>query len=155
MIPRITSTALLAVLVLAMAAGAAPAEPVLSVNGQNIDSSKLYDYMVRRHGYPSLLKLLVAEAIDQAATAAGITITDEEIAAEVAARRESLDRTAIESGVDFDQMLLSRGQTVEMFSDGERTLLQLRKMVADDVNITDETLATYYQGHPDEFRLKE
>ena len=102
-------------------------EPVASVNGKNIDSAELYTYMVKRHGYASIVNLIAAEVIRQAAEKERITVADAEIDEAIEVNRDRLDRTAIETGADFDSMLASRGQTIEMFREGERTLLLLKR----------------------------
>ena len=150
---RRPAAALCGALLLAAICTSDHAEPVLSVNGQNIDSSALYEYMVKRHGYRSLLSLLTAEVIRQAAEREGITVADEEVDAAIENQREALDGTAIETGADFETMLRSRGQTLETFRESERTLLLVKKMVADEVEVTDEKISDHYNLNPDQFKL--
>ncbi len=152
---RTTALVLTACLLWIASASPLNAEPVATVNGQPIDQSDLYSYMVKRHGYRSLLNLITAEVIRQEAVKQGITVTDEEIEQAIARKREGLDLAAIETGVDFDAMLASQGQTLHMFRESERTLLMLKKMVKDEAQVTDNQVREHYQKNQDDFKLRE
>jgi len=151
---RITATAVGAVLLAALG-GPLLAEPIATVNGQPVEQQALYEYMLKRYGSRSLLNLITAEAIRQEAAKKGVTVTEAEIDAEIARKRETLDTTAVESGVDFDMMLFSQGDTLPLFRDGERTLLLLKKLVAKDVSVPDERVQEYYRTHLAEFKIRE
>jgi len=146
---------LLAIALLLSALSIGAAESVLSVNDETIDSSALYAYMVKRHGFRSLLNLLSEAVIEQEAAKKGITVTDAEIDALIQERRDELNKTAVETGVNFDSMLAGRGQTLGMFREGERSLMLIKKMVADDVDITDAKVREHYEKNQQNFRLKE
>lgn len=151
---RITALALTTALCVAFAVPLY-AGPVATVNGAPIDQSDLYTYMVKRHGYRSLLNLITAEVIRQEAARQGVSVTDQEIDEAIARNRESLDRTAIETGADFEAMLSSQGQTIQMFKESERTLLLLKKMVAGQAKVTDDQVREHYQNNQDDFKLRE
>jgi foldase protein PrsA len=131
------------------------AQPVAKVNGQPIDQSDLYTYMVKRHGYRSLLNLITAEVIRQQAAKQGITVPDQEIEQSITRKRESLNRTAIETGADFDAMLASQHQTLQMFTESERTLLLLKRMVSGEVQVTDANVREFYQKNQEDYKLRE
>jgi len=133
----------------------AAAEPLATVNGQPVEQQTLYEYMLKRYGSRSLLNLITAEAIRQAAAKQGLAVTDAEVDASIARKRESIDRTAVETGADFEVMLFSQGETLPMFRESERTLLLLKKIVAKDVTVTDEEVREYYQKHTGDFKLRE
>jgi parvulin-like peptidyl-prolyl isomerase len=145
----------LAALLAALAAAALLAEPVATVNGKPIDQTTLYEYMLKRYGSRSLVNLITAEVIRQAAEKQGITCTDAEIDAGIAKKRRSMDLTAVETGADFDMIMLLQGDTETILRESERTLILLKKMVAKDATLTDQRVQEYYQQHAAEFRLKE
>ena len=152
---RATATVITLSLLIAPIPSSAPAAPVATVNGQAIDQAELYTYMVKRHGYRSLLNLITAAVIGQEAAKQGITVTDEEVEANITRKRESLERTAIETGANFDAMLASQRQTLEMFREGERTLLLMKKMVQDEAQVTDDQVREHYQKNQNEYKLRE
>lgn len=131
------------------------AAPVATVNGQPIDQQALYEYMLKRYGSRSLINLISAEAIRQAAEKQGIQVTEAEIDGSIAAKRRTFDLTAIETGADFEAMLFAQGDTLQTFRESERTLLLLKRLVAKDVNITDEAVQAYYQARVGEFKIRE
>lgn len=152
---RTAAAATLACLFFGLALSPLAAEPVATVNGQPIEQSALYTYMVKRHGYRSLLNLVTAEVIRQEAQKQGIQVTDEEVEQGITRKRESLERTAIETGADLETMLTSQGETVGMFREGERTLLMLKKMVQGEVKVAEDQVREHYQNHQDDFKLRE
>ncbi len=131
------------------------AEPVATVNGQPVDQQALYEYMLKRYGSRSLLNLIAAEAIRQEAAKQGLTVTDADVDAEIQRKREAIDTTAIESGVDFDMMLFSQGDTLPLFRDSERTLILLKRLIAKDVSVPDERVQEYYRTHLADFKIRE
>ena len=133
----------------------AGAESAATVNGRPIEQQALFEYMLKRHGSRSLLNLVTAEAIQQAAEKQGVKVTDADVDAAIAQKRETFDRTAIETGVDFDIVLFSQGDTLTTFRESERTLLLLKGLVAKDVKTTDEAVQEYYRTHLGQFKLRE
>lgn len=131
------------------------AVPVAMVNGKPIEQETLYEYMLKRYGSRSLVNLISAEVIRQAAEKQGIQVTEAEIDASIAAKRRTFDITAIETGADFDTVLFSQGDTLQTFRESERTLLLLKRLVAKDVSITDEAVQAYYQARVSEFKIRE
>jgi len=151
---KAVASAIGAVLLLALGAPLL-AEPVATVNGQPIEQQALYEYMLKRYGSRGLLNLITAEAIRQEAAKQGITVTDAEVDAEIARKRETVDMSAIETGVDFELMLFSQGDTLSLFRDGERSLLLLKRLVAKDVSVPDERVQEYYRTHLADFKIRE
>jgi parvulin-like peptidyl-prolyl isomerase len=133
----------------------AGAEPLATVNGQPVEQQTLYEYMLKRSGSRSLYNIIVALVIQQAADKQGIKVTDAEVDAAVAKNRQDFDRVSVEAGADFDMVLFSQGDTLSTFRESERTLLELKKLVAKDVNITDEAVQEYYRTHLADFKLRE
>jgi foldase protein PrsA len=136
-------------------AACAGAEPAATVNGTPVDQQVLFQYMLKRHGSRSLVNLITAEVIRQAAEKAGVKVTDAEVDASVAKKRETWDRTAIETGVDFEIAIFSQGDTLTTFRESERTLLLLQGLVAKDVKIADEAVQEYYRTHLADYKVKE
>ncbi|MGQ9730269.1 MAG: foldase protein PrsA [Candidatus Zipacnadales bacterium] len=130
-------------------------QTLATVNGQPIEQSQLYEYMLKRYGSRSLLNLITAAVIEQAAQKAQLTVSDAEIDAAIAKKRRSIDLTAIETGVDFERMLFLEKKTLPLFRETERTLLLLTKLVAAEAAVTEEEVQKYYQEHLTEFRLAE
>jgi foldase protein PrsA len=152
---RITFGSVIAVLLLFVVGGAVLAEPVATVNGQPVEQQAFYEYMLKRYGSRSLLNLIAAEAIRQAAAKQGLTVTEAEVDAEVAKKRQTFDQQAVETGVDFDMMLLSQGDTLPLFRDSERTLLLLKRLVAKEVSVSDERVQEYYRTNLASFKIRE
>jgi foldase protein PrsA len=133
----------------------AGADPLATVNGQPIEQQTLYEYMLKRSGSRSLYNIIVALVIQQAAEKQGIKVTDAEVDAAVAKNRENFDKLSVETGADFDMVLFSQGDTLTTFRESELTLLQLKRLVAKDVNITDDAVQEYYRTHLADFKLPE
>jgi foldase protein PrsA len=155
MIRRIGAVIAATTAVWCVLAACACAEPAATVNGRPVDQQVLFEYMLKRHGSRSLLNLVAAEAIKQAAEKQGVKVTDADVDAAIAKKRETFDRTAIETGVDFEMVLFSQGDTLTTFRESERTLLLLKGLVAKDVKTTDEAVQEYYRTHLGEFKLRE
>ncbi len=147
--------AALAGLLLSAVAPSAVAQPIANVNGKPIDQAALYEYMLKRIGYTSLESLILVEVVRQEAEKRGIAITEKEIDDEIARKRELLDRTAVQTGMTFDVLVASSGQTPEMYRDTERTLLMLKRMVQDKVKVTDDDIRDRYQRSQSTFLLHE
>jgi parvulin-like peptidyl-prolyl isomerase len=63
--------------------------------------------------------------------------------------------TAVETGVDFDMLLFSQGDTLVLFRESERTLLYLKRLVAADVQVADERIQEHYRTHVADFKIRE
>ncbi|MBM3497520.1 MAG: hypothetical protein FJX74_02510 [Armatimonadetes bacterium] len=142
-------------LLLAVLGGPLVAAPVATLNGEPIDQQALYEFMLKRYGSQSLLKLMTAEAIRQEAVKRSVTVTDAEVEAEIARKRNLVNATAIETGIDFDMMLFSQGETLPLFRESELTRLRLKRLVAKEVSVPDERVQEYYRTHVAEFKIRE
>jgi parvulin-like peptidyl-prolyl isomerase len=129
----------------------ASTEPVMAyVAGQPIMMSELVDLLVRAHGVPVAYQLVADELVRQAATAKGLTVSDEEVQAESERTLQELFGT-VERADQRERMLKElldrRGVSPKQWQLVMRRNVLLSKLAEPRVTVTDQDLA-------EEFRLR-
>lgn len=149
------------VAVLAQAPMRAPAAeldmkaPAARVNGKPITTAELAFECVARYGGETLQQMIMYAVVDEAATKRGIKVTPDEIAARLRALQARVDLQRPRTGVSFKQWLEARRLSLRELVAQARMELQLEKMVADKVKVTDQEVAAYYQANRAKFRQPE
>ena len=132
-------------------AGAAedPRAVMATVNGQPIYMDALHTILVANFGLPTAQHLIMNEVVAQYAESEGITATDEEVQLE---SNQAMTRLAPE-GFDndaqrqqlLDRLLTERGLSRAQWMEGMERQVLLRKMAADQVDVTDDDLKDEYE----------
>lgn len=116
------------------------------VNGEEITMGEVRDRAVLFHG-PYILQDLVSGALlRQEAARRGITVTDEEVEAEIRALREEL---GLRSDDALEFHLRGRRLTREGFRQQAREYLLLAKTLADRVYVSDREIERFYNLYSD------
>jgi len=152
---RRTAALAVASLLLPGALLAAPDDPAAKIGTATITEGQLVQALLRRYGYVTLSTMMAREAIAQAAAQAGLTVTDAEVEARIKEFADWKDRHAILTGETYAMYLVGQGLTKELYAEAMHYDLLLEKMVAPQVQVTDQTVAQYYTGHAQEFVVDE
>lgn len=121
-------------------------EDVAIVNGVKISKDKLYDLLVENAGEGGLENLITLELIDQEAKKAGVEITPEVVDAEI-----ELIKTSFPSEEQFNNMLAQYGMTLEDLKKDLIPQIQIKKILAPDIEVTDEQIKTFYDENKQMF----
>ena len=144
----------LAIIAAIALAGAAPAraddgDAVALVNGHPVAREELIRVLMESHGVEMLQQLIILQVVKQEGRNRKIRVTSEEIDAEF---KSSLDRIAEQAGMSpteateknkrdaLQQVLDERGISMAEFMIGMERNAYLRKLVENDIQITEETL---------------
>jgi len=131
------------------AADADDGDAVALVNGHPISREEFVDVLIEAHGVKVLQQLLVLRVAKQECQQRGVRVTKEDVDAEF---RSALERIALEAGMGgefaseenkrkaLQQVLDERGISMAEFMVGMERNAYLRKIVAQDMKITEETL---------------
>jgi len=122
-------------------------EVVATVNGEKITKNTLYNNMVKTSGTNALNSLINEKLVSQKLKEAGLTITDEDVQAE-------LDRIIKDFGSEeeFAMMLESYyGIPLDVYKQEIRVQAMLRKLLEPQTNVTDEEISQYYEENKDQF----
>lgn len=146
-----------AVLVTAMAAvalahGQAAGGAVATVNGQKIGEDQFLSVLKARYGGQAMKALIMDLAIRQAATAAGVSVSKEDLERKAATARQKIDKMAPMTGETYEMWLLKRGLTYESHLVDLYDWMLLEKMVEKQVKVTNEDVADFYQKHKEDLR---
>ncbi len=119
-------------------------DKVASVNGKEISKDDLYAEMLKTSG-PETLDLMISdEIIRQETEKEDISVTDEEIAAEIAVYEE-------EYGGDeqLEAALAENGMTIEDLKEEVQTYVKIEKLIGPNIEITDEQIKAYFEENKD------
>jgi foldase protein PrsA len=115
------------------------------INGTEIPMTKIEELGALYHG-PYILQDLVAELLlQQAAAAKNITLTEAEVQQTIADLREQL---GVRSDAAFESFLRAQNATPQWFHDKARAYALMKKVLADQVFVTDVEVEAYYQHNP-------
>ncbi len=150
---RYASTVLLTGLVVLLGCGVAGAEekPAAKVNGEVITESQLVQELMLRHGHTVLETMIEGLAIRQKAKERDISVTAEQVEARYQQERAKIVAPAATSRFSEAQVfalwLAQRNLNSQTFRDELELLLLLETMVKDQVTVTDQEVAQYYEAH--------
>ncbi len=125
-------------------------EAVANVNGVSITKDRLYDAMVEAGGTQMLDGIIRDELIDQEMNKKSLTVTDEEVTAEVAALKASYP-----SEDQFNMALMQAGMTEEDLSKQMREQVKLKKLLGDKVKVTDDEVKEIFEQNKESFATPE
>lgn len=121
-------------------AGFNKGEAVATVNGTAIEKDALYEQMVKTSGAEALEGMISDEIIRQEAEKADITVTQDEIDAEMAVYEENYGGAeGLASAIE------TSGMTMEDLENEMETYLKIEKLIGPDIEITDEAIQTYFE----------
>lgn len=121
-------------------AGFNKGEAVATVNGTAIEKDALYEQMKKTSGAEALEGMISDEIIRQEAEKADITVTQDEIDAEMAVYEENYGGAeGLASAIE------TSGMTMEDLENEMETYLKIEKLVGPDIEITDEAIQTYFE----------
>jgi len=146
----VLAAALIVVLIVPPFAKGSGNEAVANVNGVSITKDRLYDAMVEAGGTQMLDGIIREELIDQEMSKKSLTVTDEEVTAEVAALKASYP-----SEDQFNMALMQANLTEEDLSKQMREQVKLKKLLGDKVKVTDEEVKEIYDQYKESFATPE
>lgn len=121
-------------------AGFNKGEAVATVNGTAIEKDALYEQMVKTSGAEALEGMISDEIIRQEAEKADITVTQDEIDAEMAVYEENYGGAeGLASAIE------TSGMTMEDLESEMETYLKIEKLIGPDIEITDDAIQTYFE----------
>lgn len=112
---------------------------VASVNGKEISKDELYAQMLKTNGTETLDLMISEEIVRQEAEKEDITVSDEEIEAEIAVYEEQYG-----GAEELDSALAASGMTVESLKEEVQTYVKIEKLIGPGIEITDEQIQTYF-----------
>ncbi len=130
---------------------------VAVVNGKKIKRSELYEAMYTEGGRETLDGLVFKQLIMQEAQKRGVTVSDEEIEAEIDV---VIGEHFMGSKEHFDSFLDQQGYSLKMIQDNARINIMARKIVEEDLEISETEAREYFSENqesydiPDEIRAR-
>lgn len=125
-------------------------EAVASVNGTKITKDDLYSELVTLGGTSTLDNLITMELIDQAAAEANVSITEEDVNAEIEALK-----TQFGGEEALNSALAQSGMTLDNLKENTEIQVKIRKILEPQTKVTDEDISTYYEENKDSFATPE
>jgi parvulin-like peptidyl-prolyl isomerase len=122
----------------------APA-PVATVNGEKIDEQAFVNLLKARYGDRVLNAITGNMAIRQAARAAGIVVTKDEVERRFMTAQRAIETRAPMTGENFKFWLAKQGLNREYFMTELYDQMLLEKMVAGQVSVSDADVASFYE----------
>jgi len=125
-------------------------EAVAIVDGEKITKEELYDTMASQYGSSILDNLIANKLVDLEAKKEGVKVTDAEITEELDALIESNGgEESFNSALDY------YGMTLEDFKKDIERSIKIEKLIAPQVEITEEDMQTYFEENQDQFNQTE
>lgn len=114
-----------------------------TVNGQMISRAELVSELEKQHGQTVLDTLVTKTLVDQEAKKRGITVSNEELDAEL----KKIEERFTSQQQNLDQVLESQGYSRSDLNEQVRLQLLVEKMVADKIQVSDEEVAKYMKDN--------
>lgn len=125
-------------------------ETVATVNGEKISKDELYDKLITLGGAQTLEGMINELVVQQAVAEANVTATEEEIDGELATI------TAMYPSQEaFETELTTYGYTIEQLREQIGNQLAVEKIVAKDVNVTDDEVKQYFEANKASYDTQE
>ncbi|WP_211746225.1 peptidylprolyl isomerase [Paenibacillus sp. Marseille-Q4541] len=125
-------------------------EAVATVNGTDITKEDLYNELVQLGGTSTLNNMITTELIDQAATEAKVSITEEDVNNEI----ESL-KTQFGGEEALNAALAQSGMTIDDLKKNTEMQVKIRKILEPKTTVKDEDISKYYEENKDTFATPE
>jgi foldase protein PrsA len=135
----------------ALAQAPAPAEKIIAtVNGEKLTEDVFVRTLEARYGVRTLNALISNLAIRQAAKAAGVVVTKQELEERMKTTQRGIDMRAPLTGDTFERWLAKQGLNPDYFMAEMYDQMLIEKMVQDKVKVTAEQIAAFYQRNRDQ-----
>ncbi|HZH61266.1 MAG TPA: peptidylprolyl isomerase [Metabacillus sp.] len=121
-------------------------EVVAKVGSESLTKDDLYTFFVEQNGEAALDTLITKNLINQEVEKENITVTSEEIDAEL---QELIDSYGGEE--TFEQQLTASGLTQADIKEDIEVNLQIEKILEPQIEITEEEMQTYFDENKDSF----
>lgn len=121
-------------------------EVVAKVGSESLTKDDLYTFFVEQNGESALDTLITKNLINQEVKKENITVSSEEIDAEL---QELIDSYGGEE--TFEQQLTASGLTQEDIKEDIEVNIQIEKLLEPQIEITDEEMQTYFDENKDSF----
>ena len=122
------------------------------INGREIPMALIETLAAAYHG-PYVLQDLVAETLlQQEAARKGISVSEQDIQQTMSGLREQL---GVRSEVPFESYLRSQNATPQWFHDKARAYALMRKVLADQVYVSDREIEAFYRRNQELYRRTE
>jgi foldase protein PrsA len=123
---------------------------VASVNGTNITKEQLYDKLIEAGGESTLQAMITTELVDQEAKKANVTVTDEDLNAELEDLKAQFGGEAA-----FNAALQQSSMSVDDLKKQMPLQVKLRKILEPQVTVTDQEIKDYYEANKATFNEEE
>lgn len=123
---------------------------VATVNGVVITKDKLYNELITLGGAQTLDTLITEELVDQAATKANITVSDEELTEEVNKVKKNFSTED-----EFNDALTQSGMSLKDLKNEMNMQVKISKLVGPQVKVTTADIKEYFVDNPGEFNTEE
>lgn len=146
----VLAAALIVVLIVPPFAKGSGNEAIAKVNDVNITKDNLYDELVSAGGKQTLNSMITEELIQQELKKKSITVTDADVSKEVDALKASFP-----SEDQFNMQLQQAGMTLDDLKEQTKTQVELKKLMADKIKVTDDEIKQIYDQYKDSFATPE
>ena len=150
MIAGITASVILVAGIAGGAYAYVKSQTVASVDGERITKKELYDTLVGVYGESAVDNLVTKVVIDKEADKRNVKVKDSEIDAEVATYEESYGG---EEGLK--SALEASGLTLADLKEDIETNIKIEKLMAEDIEITEDEVKSYYEENKSNFDTPE
>ena len=119
------------------------------VDGSPVYMADLYELLIHAEGLKMAQQLIVSEAVRQAATAKGLTVTPQEVQAEhdgTLARMWPSDTAPAQRERLLDQLMERRGIPQQQWRLSMERNALLGKLAGDEVQVTDEEIRDVHES---------
>lgn len=125
-------------------------ESVASVNGTNISKDELYNELVSLGGESTLNSMITMKLIDQEATKANVSVTEQDVNAEI----ETL-KTQYGGEEGLNTALSQSGMTMDSLKKNTEVQVKIRKILEPQTTVKDEDISAYYEANKATFATPE
>lgn len=146
----LAAVVVLGALSVALAQTTAADNSVAVVNGEKISLDTFVNTLEARYGTRVLNSLISNAAIRQAAKAAGVAVTQDELEARYLATQRIVEMRAPVTGENFVMWLAKQSLTPEYFRNELYDQMLIEKMVQKQVKVTNEDVSNFYQRNRDQ-----
>lgn len=146
----VLAAALIVVLIVPPFGKSSNNDAVARVNNVDITKNSLYEEMVKAGGPQTLDGLITMEVIRQAMEEQSLTVTEEDLNKEIDALKASFP-----SEEDFNTALGQAGMTIDDLKEQATTQIQLKKLLGDKVQPTEEEIEQTYEQNKDRYATPE
>lgn len=123
---------------------------VAVVNGKKIKRSEVYAAMYKQGGRETLDSLILRQLVMQEARKCDVAVSEEDVDAEIDA---IIGEHFMGQRDQFDSFLAQQGYTLEMIRDDARINIMARRIIGDDLKITETEAREYFTENQDDFNI--